>query len=76
MRTTLNIPDPLIRDAKRRALEEGKMLTDLLVEGLRARLAGSLPSLPLPVSGTGGGLLPGVEWRLLEPADPAAEEHR
>jgi hypothetical protein len=76
MRTTLNIPDPLIRDAKRRALEEGKTLTDLLVEGLRTRLARSLPSMPLPVSSPGGGLLPGVEWRFLESTDPMAEEHR
>jgi hypothetical protein len=76
MRTTLNIPDPLIKDAKRRALEEGKTLTDLLVEGLRTRLAKSLPSLSLPVSGMGGGLLPGVDWRFLESTDPAAEEHR
>jgi hypothetical protein len=76
MRTTLNIPDPLIRDAKRRALEDGKTLTDLLVEGLRTRLARSLPSRSLPVSGTGGGLLPGVDWRFLEPTDMATEEHR
>jgi len=76
MRTTLNIPDPLIKDAKRRAVEEGKTLTDLLVEGLRNRLAKSLPSRALPVSGASGGLLPGVDWRFLESADQAAEEYR
>jgi len=76
MRTTLNIPDSLIKDAKRRALEEGTTLTDLLVEGLRSRLTRSLPIRPLPVSSAGGGLLPGIDWRLLESPDPAGEEHR
>jgi len=76
MRTTLNIPDPLVRDAKRRAVEEGKTLTDLLVEGLRSRLAATLPARPLPVSSASGGLLPGVDWRLLEAAEPTAEEYR
>lgn len=76
MRTTLNIPDLLIKDAKRRAVEEGKTLTDLLVEGLRARLARNMPSRTLPVSRAKGGLLPGVDWRFLESADSSAEEYR
>jgi hypothetical protein len=76
MRTTLNIPDPLIKDAKRRAIDEGKTLTDLLVEGLRARLSRSLPSRPLPVSRAGDGLVPGVDWNSLEPAEPAQELYR
>jgi hypothetical protein len=76
MRTTLNIPDPLLKDAKRRALEEGKTLTDLLVEGLRSRLARSLLPQALPVSDAGGGLLPGVDWGILEPAASAAQAYR
>jgi hypothetical protein len=76
MRTTLNIPDAVIKDAKRRALEEGKTLTELLVEGLRARLAGSLPARALPTSSASGGLQPGVDWKVLEPPDPGAEEFR
>jgi hypothetical protein len=76
MRTTLNIPDPLVKEAKLRAIEEGKTLTDLLVEGLRARLAETLPTRPLPVSTASGGLLPGVDWKELEPADAAAENYR
>jgi hypothetical protein len=76
MRTTLNIPDALVRDAKRRAIEEGRTLTDLLVEGLRSRLAKSLPARSLPVSTATGGLMRGVTWELLEPADPAAESYR
>jgi hypothetical protein len=76
MRTTLNIPDLLIRDAKRRAVDEGKTLTDLLVEGLRTRLSRNLPVRTLPVSSAGGGLVPGADWKLLESADPAAEGYR
>ena len=76
MRTTLNIPDPLIKDAKRRAVEEGKTLTDLLVEGLQARLAAGLPPRRLPVSSARGGLLPGADWRHLEQPDSAEEEYR
>ncbi len=76
MKTTLNIPDPLIKEAKRKAIEEGKTLTDLLVEGLRARLATGLPARPLPVSTAGGGLQRGVDWSSLEPAESSAEEYR
>jgi len=76
MRTTLNIPDMLVRDAKRKALEEGRTLTDLLVEGLRSRLAASLPARALPVSSAAGGPAPGVDWQTLEPADPAGVEYR
>jgi hypothetical protein len=76
MRTTLNIPDQLAREAKRRALEEGTTLTDLLVEGLRGRLSGGVPAKDLPVSTATGGLLPGVDWETLRSADPAGEEFR
>jgi hypothetical protein len=76
MRTTLNIPDQLIKAAKRRALEEGRTLTDLLVEGLRGRLARNLPAKALPVSAAAGGLLPGVDWNLLEPVDQVGESYR
>ena len=76
MRTTLNIPDPLIKDAKRRAVEEGKTLTDLLVEGLRARLAAGLPPRRLPVSAATGGLLPGADWGRLGSPDAVGEDYR
>lgn len=76
MRTTLNIPDPIIKDAKLRAVEEGKTLTDLLVEGLRIRLAKTMPARALPVSSARGGLLSGVDWGSLEPVDRGAEEYR
>jgi hypothetical protein len=76
MRTTVNIPDSLIKDAKRKAIDEGRTLTDLIVEGLRSRIARSLPARKLPVSTATGGLVPGVDWSLLQPVDPAGEEYR
>jgi hypothetical protein len=66
MRTTLNIPDDVARNAKLRAVEESRTLTDLIVEGLHLRLARSVPTRILPVSAARGGLLPGVEWHKLE----------
>ena len=38
MKTTLNFPDKLVQEAKRRALDEGTTLTDLVVQGLEARV--------------------------------------
>jgi hypothetical protein len=76
MRTTLNIPDSLVKEAKRRAMDEGRTLTDLLVEGLRSRLAATVPARVLPVSSAGGGLVPGVDWQTLVPADPAGVAYR
>jgi hypothetical protein len=76
MRTTLNIPDALVKQAKRRAIDEGRTLTDLLVEGLQSRLSRSRSPRVLPVSAAASGLVPGVDWKSLEPADPKAEAYR
>jgi hypothetical protein len=76
MKTTLNIPDPIIKDAKLRAVEEGMTLTELLVQGLRIRLARSAPARSLPVSSARGGLQPGVEWKSLESDHRDAEAYR
>lgn len=65
MRTTVRLPDELIRRAKRRAAEQGTTLTSLLEEGLRLALAE--PKAPrrrvvrLPVSKASGGTLPGID---------------
>jgi hypothetical protein len=65
MRTTVNLPDELLRQARKRAAEEDTTLTALLADGLRLRLAG--PAAPgrrrrsLPVSRRGGGLQPGID---------------
>ena len=38
MRTTLNIPDDLAREARQTALAEGTTLTRLIVEGVQQRI--------------------------------------
>jgi predicted component of type VI protein secretion system len=64
-RTTVRLPDDLIRRAKRKALAEGRSLTALIEDGLRRVLNDRAPSartkrvLP-PVSSAAGGLMPGV----------------
>ena len=54
MRTTINLPDGLAEDAKRRARESGRTFTSLVIEGLRHMLSESAaPSAfeRLPVHG-------------------------
>jgi hypothetical protein len=64
-RTTVRLPDDLIRRARRKALAEGRSLTALIEEGLR-RIVNERPSavtnraLP-PVSRARGGLMPGID---------------
>jgi len=64
MRTTVDLPDELLRQA-RRAADEGTTLTALLADGLRLRLAppttGSRRGRRLPVSKLGGGLQPWID---------------
>ena len=65
-RTTVRLPDDLIRRAKRKAAAEGRSLTALIEEGLRRVLNDRRPTgktsriLP-PVSTATGGLVPGVD---------------
>jgi hypothetical protein len=64
-RTTVRLPDDLVRRARRKALAEGRSLTALIEEGLRRVLADRAPAgrvnrvLP-PVSSATGGLMPGA----------------
>jgi len=64
-RTTVRLPDDLIRRARRKALAEGRSLTALIEDGLRRVLSDRAPApradrmLPL-VSLATGGLVPGV----------------
>ncbi len=76
MKTTLNLPDPVVYQAKRRALEEGTTLTDLIIQGLKARLERAREYGPLPVSGVSGGLCQGVTWEALEAAEGSGETYR
>jgi hypothetical protein len=65
-RTTVRLPEELMRRAKRKAVHDGRSLTSLLEEGLRRVLEeqSSAPKakrvLP-PVSTATGGLLPGID---------------
>jgi hypothetical protein len=66
MRTTIRLPDDLLRRAKRKAAAEDRTLTSLIEEGLRA-VVEERPKparrrrVVLPVSKATGGLKPGVD---------------
>ena len=64
MRTTVRLPDELLRAAKRRAQETGRSLTQLLEDCLRAELQRPTRARavrePLPTY-AGKGLQPGVD---------------
>jgi plasmid stability protein len=64
-RTTVRLPDELVRRAKRRAADEGRSLTSLIEDGLRRVLAdhvqaGERRRIMPRVSSATGGLLPGI----------------
>jgi predicted component of type VI protein secretion system len=65
-RTTVRLPDELVRRAKRKAADEGRSLTALIEEGLRRVLndhasANKAPRTFPRVSDAAGGLLPGID---------------
>ena len=65
-RTTVRLPEDLLRRAKRKAAAEGRTLTGLIEEGLRVVVSGKPQKEPreriLPcVSKAGGGLMPGLD---------------
>src|SRR5215471_17099824 len=65
-RTTVRLPEELIRQAKRKAAAEGRSLTALIEDGLRRVLSDRGPPgeaahrLP-PISRATGGLMPGID---------------
>ena len=65
-RTTVRLPEELIRRAKRKAAEEGRTLTALIEDGVRRVLderpasSGKTRVLP-PVSSATGGVMPGID---------------
>jgi hypothetical protein len=66
MRTTIRLPDDLLRRAKRKAASEDRTLTSLIEEGLRVVVnergkPAKRRRVVLPVSKATGGLLPGVD---------------
>jgi hypothetical protein len=48
MRTTITLPDTLLKNAKRRAAQRGVALSSLLEDALRGYLAGPRPSPHAP----------------------------
>lgn len=63
MRTTIRLPDDLLRQAKARAATEGRTLNAVIEQAVRVWLQPRSPAaerLPIPVSTTLGGLLPGM----------------
>jgi hypothetical protein len=65
-RTTVRLPDELIRRAKRKASAEGRTLTALIEDGLRLVLSERGAVKPQkrimpPVSKASGGLRPGID---------------
>ena len=67
MRTTVRLPEALLRQAKMKAAEQGCTLTAIIEEGLRAVLNGPPSSgrkkRTMPrVSRASGGLVSGVVW--------------
>lgn len=81
MRTTVYLPDDLLADSKRFALETDRTLTALIEDSLRETLArrhrpATQKRVALPVSRCRGGLRPGVDlnnsaalWELMEHGD-------
>ncbi|MGE0799558.1 MAG: DUF2191 domain-containing protein [Lautropia sp.] len=67
MKTTFNLRDDLLAEAKARAARERTTLTRIVEEGLSLRLRGAVRArrrlVALPVSSKSGGLLPGTEIR-------------
>jgi len=63
------MPDSVVLEAKRRALDEGTTLTALIVQGLEERIRRGKDRGPLPVSDQGGGLCAGLSWADLAASD-------
>ena len=65
MRTTIRINDDLLKQAKKKAADEGRTLTSLVEDGLALILSKPKISrqkrVDLPVSKATGGILPGID---------------
>ena len=75
----MDIPDPLIRRAKKAARERGTTLRQLLIDGLNAvieRRAGAPKHRSKDCSFGEGGLVGGLSWSDLERIDDLVYEDR
>ena len=77
-RTTVRLPEDLLKKAKRKASEEGRTLTSLIEDGLRLVVAEpgrgrKTKRISPPISKATGGLRPGVTidpfWKYQEVED-------
>jgi len=71
MKTTLDLPDDLMRAVKIRAAEHNLKLKDIVADALRAALAtpfGALPVPPDPVQAFGQRLVIGADGAVTHPA--------
>lgn len=76
-RTTVRLPEDLLRKAKRKAAQEGRTLTSLIEDGLRLVVAADKrpkAKRVMPrVSKATGGLMPGIDldqfWKYQEMED-------
>ena len=71
MKTTLDLPDDLMRAVKIRAAEHNLKLKDIVADALRAALAsppGALPVPPDPVQAFGRRLVFGADGSVTHPA--------
>lgn len=80
-RTTVRLPEDLLRQAKRKAAAEGRTLTSLLEEGLRRvvtekRLGNESRRVFPPVSSATGGLLPGIDLAKLSALEELEDVER
>lgn len=78
MKTTLDLRDDLLAEAKEQAARERTTLTRIVEEGLALRLRGPVRARrrleELPVSSGKGGLLPGIDPRSNESMLDAADD--
>jgi hypothetical protein len=75
MRTSVDIPDLLLRRAKKLAREQGLTLRQLLVDSLRAALERSTPTAKYRMKDCSfgkGGLVSGLAWSDTERIDELA----
>ena len=65
MRTTIDLPDDLLSEAKERAVREGRSLSEVVGDAVRSSFARAAPPAErvtkLPTFTGGGGLQPGVD---------------
>jgi hypothetical protein len=80
-RTTVRLPDDLLRQARKKAVADDRTLTSMIEEGLRLVLAGERPSAPASpryarVSRATGGPAGGVDFPRMRDVDEQDDVER